>query len=195
MTGPILLRQGTGCPIPGCHGRLRPESNGMGRLIEICDDCVKRTEEHARMGHYFRSLERRIAALEAAVSAPRTVAPSAAPETPARVTSTTAPIPHTGKRGPQPFQANTRTRLVVDVMRDAGRPLMMGEIIAAVHARDPEYSRDHARHIAYYLAQRGVLVSCGRHPSHWGKPKLYTLGPRLQAAELTASDTTSPPAP
>lgn len=187
MTAPV--RGSLRCPVPGCGGMLRPETNGMGRLIEICDLCVARTVEHARMGHYFRSLEKRIAVLESAVAQgigrsssavrareardARAVDRPSAPRSAGRITRL-----HLG--------APSRSSQILGVLQEAGRPLMMADIIRRCRDRAPEYSGDRVRDLVYNLAQRGILVTAGRDESVRGWPKLYTLAP--EAAQPSSGE-------
>lgn len=181
MTAPVMVRGSMRCPVPGCGGMLRPETNGMGRLIEICDDCVTRTQEHARLGHYFRSLERRIAALEAAqplAAVARRISPSVRPpkaiapvdgEKPAR-------LRRYRREGP------TRTNQILAALREAPTPLTMAEILAALLVRCPECDSNAMRVLVHNLAHRGLLVNVGRDVTLRGMPSRYAIAPTATSA-------------
>lgn len=167
MTAPVLVRGSMRCPVPGCGGMLRPETNGMGRLIEICDLCVLRTQEHARFGGYFRMLERRIAALEQA-ALDRSPRQPRADEAPRR---RSAPPEGAVRR------EGTYTALILDVLRAAPEPLSMRQILAAVEAARPHAVLSRVRAIIYNLAARRLILAHSRDHAVHGAPKRYTIAP------------------
>lgn len=174
MTAPVMVRGSMRCPVPGCGGMLRPETNGMGRLIEICDYCVTRTQEHARLGHYFRSLERRIAALESRESVAAAAPVAVAKPSPATID----------------LRPSMQRVILEEVAALAPNDVLISEITPRVMSREPRTTAKSISTLVHSLVKAGRLVATGRHAKARGAPQYYALPSSAPTAPLAEGETT-----
>lgn len=169
MNAAVIPRGSMSCPIPGCTGMLRPETNGMGRLLEICDACAQRTAEHARFGAFLRTLERRVCALEARASGAEPTLPVAEPSAPER-TAAVRPV-HVRRI------SEGVSHTILEVLTESGAPLPTRELASRVLARVPTTSRASISALIYELTRRRLVIASARDLSQTGGPRCYSIAP------------------
>ena len=129
-------------------------------------------QEHARLGHYFRSLERRIAALESRESV-AAAAPVAVPK----------PSPATIDLRP-----SIQRVILEEVAAMAPNDVLISDITPRVIAREPRTTHNRVSMLFHGLVKIGRLVSTGRRAKARGAPLYYALPP-------ASSPIDPPPAP